>query len=130
MSIVSSLVWADAQMARNGLGLCYCDSIRNFVVSFWFEQIVFVRIMRFKLPFGGGFGYRGWLCVAIVIFAAVIGWLASTSTVQAFGLLEQIHELPMLGFLSWAEQFIIGGIVPLGFNVGAGIDLFLIRQLA
>ena len=75
--------------------------------------------MRVELPFGGGFGYRGWLRVAIVILAAVIGWLASTSTVHAFGLLVQVHELPMLGFLGWAEQSIIGGIVMLGFNVGA-----------
>ena len=50
---------------------------------------------------------------------------STTATICAFGLFMPIHELPMFGFLGWTEVFIFTGIIPLGFNVSTGINLFL-----
>jgi hypothetical protein len=109
---------------RTGQGFIISVQDRQFIVSFCFEQEVIVRLVLI-LSCGAGFGYSGWHCVANRIPATVLSRLASTSTLHASGLFMRVHELPMLDFLGWAEVLVLTGIIPLGFNVGTGINLFL-----
>ena len=46
---------------------------------------------------------------------------------QASGRFDWIHKLPMFGFLGCGKEFVLTGIIPLGFNfnVGTGVNFFL-----